>query len=201
MNSPYGISMVKKLCCVILRLFGWHVEENIPLLSKYVLIGAPHTTNWDFPLTLLGLSCLGVRFHWVAKHTLFRWPLGSLLRAIGGIAVDRSSGAGFLKKAIDLFHSRDNCILAISPEGTRSRSKYWKTGFYTIAQKAGVPVVMGYIDYQKKCIGIGEAFTPSGDIEHDFKRIRLFYSNKKGKYPENQGEILIKPNRKKAGSE
>ena len=161
-----------------------------------MLIGFPHTTNWDFPLTLLGLTSMGVRFNWVAKHTLFRWPFNYLFESIGGIPVDRSAGTGFLKYAIELFEQRTSLVLAIAPEGTRSRSRYWKTGFYTIAEKAGVPVALGYIDYQEKRIGIGAVVSPTGDIEQDFAEISQFYRDKRGKYPENQGEIRIKSSRK-----
>jgi 1-acyl-sn-glycerol-3-phosphate acyltransferase len=171
---------------------GWQTISTIPPLEKYVLVGAPHTTNWDFPLTLLALSSLGVKFNWVAKHTLFWWPLGLFLKAIGGISVDRSGGMAFLKQAIELYKDRDKLILAIAPEGTRSRTSHWKSGFYVIARKANVPIVLGSIDYPTKQITIGMALMPSGNIEKDFKRIREFYRGKKGKYPEKQGEVRLK---------
>lgn len=186
---------MQSIAAYILRVFGWQADSGGPELDKYVLIGAPHTSNWDFPLTLLGLTSMGVRFNWVAKHTLFRWPFHYLFEAIGGIPVDRSAGTGFLKHAIELFEQRDRLVLAIAPEGTRSKSRYWKTGFYTIAVKAGVPVALGYIDYPKKRIGIGEIVTPTGDIQKDFEQIRAFYQDKVGKYPQNQGEIRIKGSR------
>jgi len=171
---------------------GWQTISTISPLEKYVLIGAPHTTNWDFPLTLLALSSLGVKFNWVAKHTLFWWPLGLFLQAIGGIPVDRSGGIAFLKKAIELYKERDKLILAIAPEGTRSRTSHWKSGFYVIARKANVPIVLGSIDYPTKQITIGMALIPSGNIDKDFKRIREFYRGKVGKYPEKQGEVRLK---------
>lgn len=185
---------------IILRSFGWKTELSVSQPDRCVLIGAPHTTNWDFPLTMLALSCMGIRFNWVAKHTLFKWPFGVLFRAIGGIPVDRRAGTPFLMNAIDLFAERSKFILAIAPEGTRSKTQYWKTGFYTIAEKASVPIALGFIDYAKKHIGIGEIITPTGDIARDFEAIQEFYKDKKGKIEENQGEIRIKISKRKKPS-
>jgi len=182
----------------ILSLTGWKISHTIPPLDKCVLIGAPHTSNWDFPLTLLGLSSMGVRFNWVAKHTLFFWPLGLFLRAIGGIPVDRSQGTSFLKRIIELYGAKEKLILAIAPEGTRSRAEYWKTGFYTIAHRSGVPIGLGYIDYSKKMIGLEKVITPTGDIEKDFRIIQLYYQGKRGKYPDKQGEVRVKVRSKKS---
>lgn len=184
--------MLRFFSRTILTLLGWKVEYVDPGLDKYVLIGAPHTSNWDFPLTLLGISSMDIRFNWVAKHSLFRWPLGGIFRAIGGIPVNRSTGTGFLKSVISLFNKRDRCILAIAPEGTRSSTSYWKTGFYTIAVQASVPIVMGYVDYEKKMVGITGLLRPTGDIEEDFVIIKDFYKNRVGKFPAKQGEICLK---------
>ena len=193
--------MIKSLCRFILSTIGWKTSHSTPLLDKYVLIGAPHTTNWDFPLTLLGLSSMGVKFNWVAKHTLFFWPLGTLLRAIGGISVDRSQGTSFLKRIIELYDSQETLVLAIAPEGTRSKTRYWKTGFYTIAHRAGVPIGLGYIDYSRKVIGLEKVIDASGDIDQDFEIIKEYYQDKVGKYPEKQGEIRIKVRRAKTRQE
>ena len=193
--------MIKSLCRFILSTIGWKTSHSTPLLDKYVLIGAPHTTNWDFPLTLLGLSSMGVKFNWVAKHTLFFWPLGTLLRAIGGISVDRSQGTSFLKRIIELYDSQETLVLAIAPEGTRSKTRSWKTGFYTIAHRAGVPIGLGYIDYSRKVIGLEKVIDASGDIDQDFEIIKEYYQDKVGKYPEKQGEIRIKVRRAKTRQE
>lgn len=184
--------MIQSISQFILRVLGWQTISTIPPLEKYVLIGAPHTTNWDFPMTLLALSSLGVKFNWVAKHTLFWWPLGLFLRAIGGIPVDRSGGMAFIKQAIELYKERDKLILAIAPEGTRSRTSHWKSGFYVIACKANVPIVLGSIDYPTKQITLGMPLMPTGNINEDFERIREFYRGVIGKYPEKQGEVRLK---------
>ena len=164
---------------------------------RCVLIGAPHTSNWDFPLTLLALSSMGIRFNWVAKHTLFRWPLGAIFSAIGGIPVDRSSGAQLLMRVLDLYEERSDLILAIAPEGTRSKTRYWKTGFYAMATRASVPIALGYIDYQQKRVGIGKLLEPAGDLISDFRVIEEFYRDKKGKILANQGDVCIEPSKKK----
>jgi len=193
--------MIKSLSRFILSTFGWSTSHTIALPDKCVLIGAPHTSNWDFPLTLLGLSSMGVKFNWVAKHTLFFWPLGSLLRAIGGISVDRSQGTSFLKRIIELYESQEKLVLAIAPEGTRSKTRYWKTGFYTIAHRAEVPIGFGYIDYSRKMIGLEKVIIPTGDIKQDFEIIREYYQNRTGRYPEKQGDIRLKVRKKKSTKE
>jgi len=193
--------MIKSVSRLLLSLFGWKISKTVQVPDKCILIGAPHTTNWDFPLTLLGLSSMGVRFNWVGKHTLFFWPLGTLLTAIGGIPVDRSQGSSFLKRVIELYDSRDRLVLAIAPEGTRSKTTYWKTGFYSIAHRAGVPIGLGYIDYSTKMIGLNRLITPTGDIEQDFVHIKDYYQGKKGKYPEKQGVVGIKVRKKKVSKE
>ncbi|MEE4167255.1 MAG: 1-acyl-sn-glycerol-3-phosphate acyltransferase [Desulfocapsaceae bacterium] len=190
--------MIKAISSFILSIWGWKTSHTTVAFDKYVLIGAPHTSNWDFPLTLLGLSSMGITFNWVAKHTLFFRPLGSLLKAIGGIPVDRGQGASFLKKIIELYEEKETLILAIAPEGTRSRTRYWKTGFYTIAQRAGVPIGLGYIDYSRKMIGIEKFILASGDIEADFEVIKDYYQDKWGRYPEKQGEICVRRKKSKA---
>ena len=191
--------MLQSFAAIVLKAVGWKTASTICLPQKCVLIGAPHTSNWDFPLTLLALSRMGVRFNWVAKHTLFREPLGTIFRFIGGIPVDRSSGTAFLVKVIDLFTQRDNLVLAIAPEGTRSKGRYWKSGFYMIAKKSSVPIALGYIDYRNKVVGIGKLFHPTGDLNKDFELIRDFYQDKEGRFPHKQGEIKLKPSRRKRG--
>ena len=177
----------------ILRIFGWQDELAVQMVDKSVLVGAPHTTNWDFPLTILGMSAMGIKFNWVAKHTLFMWPLGYIMRSLGGIPLDRrSGGTGFAIKAVESFHELDRFVLAIAPEGTRHRTAYWKAGFYKIATKSNVPIAMGYVDYKKKIIGIGKLFMPTGDKDKDFALVRDFYLDISGKYPEKQGEIKLR---------
>jgi 1-acyl-sn-glycerol-3-phosphate acyltransferase len=184
---------MKKVSSFILKIFGWQTDLAVQMPGKCVLVGAPHTTNWDFPLAIFGMAAMGIRFSWVGKHTLFQWPLSTIMRALGGIPLDRrSGGARFAMKVFELFRDRDQFILAIAPEGTRNRTEYWKAGFYKIALKSNVPIAIGYVDYRKKKVGIGKVFHPSGDKEHDISIVREFYRDKQGKYPEKQGEIRLK---------
>lgn len=183
--------MMKTIAATILKMVGWRVSFALPSRDKYVLVGAPHTSNWDFPLGLLAMWASGLRCNWVGKHTLFKGPLGPIMRGIGGIPVDRLGSVGFVKKVIDIFASRDQFVLAISPEGTRSLTKHWKGGFYHIALAAKVPVALGYIDYPRKQIGIDRMFEPSGDIVADFAILQEYYQDKIGKRPEKQGPVRI----------
>jgi len=177
----------------ILKIFGWRAELSVQMPDKCVLVGAPHTTNWDFPLAILGMSAMDIKFNWVAKHTLFRWPLGFFMRLLGGISLDRRyGGTGFAIKAVETFHDLDRFVLAIAPEGTRHRTDYWKAGFYKIAIKSNVPIALGYVDYTKKIIGIGKILLPTGDRNKDFVMIKDFYLDKSGKYPQKQVEIRLR---------
>jgi len=185
-------SMLKRGAQLILKTFGWKAVQEAPVPRSAVMIGAPHTSNWDFILAMLVLGATGTKAAWVAKHTLFRWPMGMFFRMIGGIPVDRSSGTAFLKRVIELFKQDPNLVLAIAPEGTRSKTRSWKKGFYIIALKANVPIVPAYVDYPKKTVGLGPIIYPTGDLEADFRNIQSVYKDKIGKYPQNQGEVRVK---------
>ena len=160
--------------------------------KKFVLIGAPHTTNWDLPIALLCFWSVQIGITWVGKKQLFIGPFNYIFRSLGGIPVDRSVSTGFIEQIAQQFECQENMVLGLAPEGTRSRTDYWKTGFYYIALAAKVPICLGYIDFPSRTIGFGKMITPSGDINKDFEQIKHFYENKKGKYPENQGSIKVK---------
>jgi 1-acyl-sn-glycerol-3-phosphate acyltransferase len=173
----------------LLKLFGWSVEYADPGTRRYVLIVAPHTSNWDFPIGLLAAWALDLRAHWMGKHTLFRGPLGPLFRAWGGIPVDRGKAGNTIEQMAARFGAADHFVLGMAPEGTRGATDHWKSGFWHIARAAQVPVVMAYIDYGRKQVGMGEAFLPGDDIEADFGRLREFYADKRGKFPEQESAI------------
>ncbi len=177
----------------ILRLFGWTVDRSHPLPPRYVMIGAPHTSNWDFPVGMLGMWALGVDVHWVGKHTLFAGPLGPIMKGLGGIPVDRRISSNFIDSMTERFASGELSSLSLAPEGTRSLTHAWKTGFYYLAVSAQVPVVLGYLDYADKIVGVGGSFTPTGDIAADLKYVREFYAEKTARYPEKYGEIQVQP--------
>jgi len=184
--------MLKILAKTILRLTGWKLRIVRPKEKKFILIGAPHTSNWDFPLGLLTFWTLDFKIYWVAKIQMFRGPLHYLFTALGGIPVDRSASHGFIQQIADRFKQTDQMVLTIAPEGTRSKTEYWKSGFYHIAMAADVPICFGYIDYRKRELGFEKLMYPSGDIDADMKIIADFYKDIKGKRPQLQGPIRIR---------
>src|SRR3990172_4215775 len=192
-NSQTRTPFSQALFRWLMRLTGWRIVGDPPALRRYVLIGAPHTATWDFFVAMLLKYSLDMRFHFVGKASIFRGPLGPIMRLLGGIPVKRESRSNFVAQIVAFFAEREDLILVIAPEGTRSKSPYWKTGFYYIALGAGVPVVMAYLDYPHKVVGFGPSFEPSGDIQADFELIRSFYADKVGKYPEKQGAIELRP--------
>lgn len=171
---------------------GWKPEGELPPTRKFVLVSAPHTSNFDAVLLIALGYMYGIKLNWVGKHTLFTWPLGYLMRAWGGVPVDRRSRNNMVDQLAEEFSRREQLILAVPPEGTRSRAEYWKTGFYYIALTAKVPIVLGFLDYRRKRGGFGPTIQPSGDIDADMEIIRDFYKDITGKHPEDFGPIQIK---------
>jgi len=184
--------MLKHIANTILKLTGWHLNVVLPEEKKFILIGAPHTSNWDFPLALLTFWTLDLRIHWVAKIQMFCGPLHYLFTALGGIPVDRSSSHGFIEQIAKRFDHTEKMVLTIAPEGTRSKTRYWKSGFYHIAVTANVPICFGYIDYSTRSLGFEQVIHPSGDLEADMKIIASFYKDIKGKRPQNQGPVRFR---------
>ena len=182
---------MKFISRLILKLLGWKLDERVPETPRYVMIGFPHTSNWDFVLGMLAKWALPLPLNWVAKHSMFFWPLKSFFIAMGGIPLNREKSSGFIQKNIELFAQREHFILGLMPEGTRSKTDHWKTGFYHIAHGAKVPIALGYMDYKNKVIGVGGILHTSGDIHADFAVIKEFYKDKTGCKPENQGDIKI----------
>jgi len=176
----------------ILKMIGWELDDQSPQTNRYVLIAYPHTSNWDFILGMLAKWAMNMPLNWVAKHSMFWGPFKPLFIAIGGVPLDREKSAGFIQTNIDLFEQRDEFVLGLMPEGTRSKTKRLKTGFYHIAHGAGVPLVLAYLDYKNKKIGAGMVMQVSGDIEADFEIIRNFYQDKTGYKPEKASDLKIK---------
>ncbi len=184
--------MLSRLSLWILNKLGWMVQADYPDVKKYVVIAAPHTSNWDFPLGILAAKAVNLDIHWMGKHALFRWPWGWFFRALGGTPVYREQSLNLIQQMADLFAQSERLVLALAPEGTRKKRDHWKTGFYYIAHTANVPIVMGYLDYEHKQVGIGGAFYPGNDIETDFNQIRQFYKNRQGKNPKNESLIQVR---------
>lgn len=178
-----GGKMIRRITRKILELLGWRYEGEFPNEPKMVLIGAPHTSNWDFFLAMAIMFSLGIRMSWLAKHTFVGGPMGPILRWLGGIPVDRRSSHGLVDQIVDAYRQRDKLLLAISPEGTRSRVHRWKTGFYYIALGAGVPIMPVVADYGRKVVGLRELIWPTGDLEADMERIKANFVGVQGKNP------------------
>lgn len=169
----------------ILFVTGWRMEGEVPNHPKFIIIGAPHTSNWDAVYGFAAIFALRLRINWMAKHTLFKKPFRSLLTWMGGVPVDRTASHGVVDQTIAAFEKREQFIIAITPEGTRKKVNKWKTGFYYIALKAKVPIVMGFLDYSRKALGFGPLIHPTGNIDADMEKIQSFYSKIKPKRPEN----------------
>ena len=165
-----------------LVMMGWKSKGHIPDMKKFVLIAAPHSSNWDFIIFLLIIFKFKISVHWMAKHTMFKWPFKWLLKRLGGIPVDRSEKGNRVNAMAKSFDCSKRLIVTIAPSGTREKVTKWKTGFYHIACQAKVPIVLGFIDYQKKVSGIGPVFAPSGDIDADMTAIKSFYAKLSGRY-------------------
>lgn len=184
--------MLSTISAWILKSLGWSIHVNLPDVKKYVVIAAPHTSNWDFPLGILAVWTLKLKVTWMGKHSLFRWPVGWFLRAIGGTPVHRDSGKKYIAQMTELFDKSESLVLALAPEGTRSKTDHWKTGFYFIARAANVPILMGSFDYKRKILGLSGLIYPGDDIEADFEKIRSAYADKHGKNPENTSLIRVR---------
>lgn len=176
---------------LLLRAFGWQLEGTLPAEPKFVLIAAPHTSNWDLVLMLLCSLSFGMWPSWVGKHTIFQPPLGWLLRLLGGIPIDRRSRGNRVEQLAGLFAGRDRLILAIPPEGSRSSHTHWKSGFYWVARTADVPVCLSFLDWGPRRAGLGPLLRPTGDLKADMDFVRAFYTGRTGRFPEMQGPIRL----------
>lgn len=177
---------MKRISTFILnRILGWKVENSFPKEpKKYIIIAAPHTSWIDFPIAILARMSVGTMVHFIGKVSLFKFPFGYFFRALGGTPVDRTKSNKLVDAVINLFNSKEEFRLALSPEGTRKKVAHWKTGFYYIAKGAKVPVVMATLDFENKKLKISEPYYVTGDLEKDFEHFNLFYKNVKGRNPE-----------------
>ncbi len=182
-TTPVVASMFRALSVAYLRLAGWKVQGALPAQGRRsVLIAAPHTSNWDLPYTLMVAFALRLNIQWMGKASLFRFPFGGLMRWLGGIAVDRSKSNNLVAASAQAIEMAGAAFqLIVPPEGTRAKTRYWKTGFYHIAVAANVPIVLAYMDYSRKISGLGPLLQPSGDLDADMATIKAFYAPFKGK--------------------
>ena len=185
--------MIKRsLGHLILRVNGWRWHGDIPETPRFVLIAAPHTSNWDLVYMLAFSWITGVKLSWMGKHTLFQGWRGAMLRRLGGVPIDRRSPQGMVGQMVDLYEQRERFVLAIPPEGTRKLVPRWKSGFYHIARGANVPIVMGYLDYARKEGGFGPSLLPTDDLRADMDALRAFYQDKQARYPEKMGAVRLR---------
>ncbi|MBI1838382.1 MAG: 1-acyl-sn-glycerol-3-phosphate acyltransferase [Flavobacteriia bacterium] len=176
---------MKKFLFWILKIAGWKIDEHVPVgVEKCVVVVGPHTSNWDFIIGRIAFAKYGVNAKFLIKKDLFFPPLGWMLKAMGGLPVDRKQKNNLTEIAVNLFDEYKDLYLVFTPEGTRSYNPKWKKGFYYIAIKANVPIYIAYMDYSRKIGGFERLFTPTGDVEKDIADIKTILSQYKGKYPE-----------------
>lgn len=182
-STPVVNTLLRLFSVTFLRLTGWKVLGELPTeAQKSVFIAAPHTSNWDLPYTLMVAFALRLNIYWMGKASIFNFPFGPLMRWLGGIAVDRGKANNLVAASAQALQAAQGPLqLIVPPEGTRSKTRYWKTGFYHIAVAAQVPIVMAYMDYERKLSGLGPMCLPTGDLEADMLRIKAFYAPFKGK--------------------
>ncbi len=176
---------MKSFSKFILKIMGWKTVGGVATEPKCIIIGIPHTSAWDFVISWLFYTSIGGKATVLVKKEFFFWPVGWFIRKMGGVPIDRSKGANVIRQTIQLFNEREYMHLALTPEGTRERTKNWKAGFHTISTMANVPVYLGSFDWGRKEITIGNKFELSDDSKEDIKRMKDFYREKgvKGKYP------------------
>jgi len=184
--------MKKWLASRFLQWSGWKVGGAPPDERRFVLIAAPHTSNWDLLYLLAFAAVFDLKVSWLAKHSLFFPPLGWILRALGGIPIVRHKSSNVVDAMVEEFGSRSDLVLVVPTEGTRAKVEYWKSGFYHIAVGAGVPIVPSYLDYGKKCGGFGAPLKPTGDMATDMQYFRDLYADKAGKLPELFGPVRLR---------
>ncbi len=185
-------SLTQRAASLLLRSVGWRSVLVTPPAPKGVIVVYPHTSNWDFIVAMLYKIGVGLPLRWMGKDSLFRWPLRRWLLQLGGIPINRREPSGFVDALLAEFARSDQMWLAVAPEGTRSRTDHWKSGFYRIAVAGGLPLGLGYIDYATRTVGIDTYLRLSGDPAQDFARIREFYAGKRGRRPENAGDIRLR---------
>jgi 1-acyl-sn-glycerol-3-phosphate acyltransferase len=190
-DTPILRNVLHIFSVTALRISGWRREGELPRFPKFVAITAPHTSNWDLPLALLLAFAFNIKVNWMGKDSLFRKPFGTVFKWLGGIPINRGKSSGMVEKSVQAFRGSERMILIIAPEGTRTKAARWRSGFYHIARGAGVPIVLGYLDYRRKAGGIGPILFPTGDIEGDMKAIRAFYADVTPKHPERMNQSLL----------
>ena len=186
-------SVAQRCARALLNWSGWRAVLVPPPAPKGIIVVYPHTSNWDFIVGVLYRTSTGLPVRWLGKHTLFRWPAARFLQRIGGIPIRRGQHSGFVASVLAEYARQEWMWLVLAPEGTRSRTNHWKSGFYQIAVAAGLPLGLGFIDYATRTVGIDTYMNLSGNVDQDLDRIRAFYAGKRGRRPEKAGAIALRP--------
>lgn len=192
-NTPVLTFLLRGLSLLLLKICGWKTVGRMPDQPKFVMIVAWHTSNWDLFYGALVALALKADVVFLAKRELFRPPFGLLIKWLGGIPIERRESHHIVNQMVREYNKHERFILAIAPEGTRKKVPYWKSGFYRIAQGAGVPIQLAFLDYEKKCGGAGPLIYTTGDMERDMRVIRDFYATVRGKYPDKTSPAALPP--------
>lgn len=190
--GPPAGAVRRTLGALWLRLMGWSLAPTRPTEPRAVFVAAPHTSNWDLPLAIAVAWALDIKLTWAGKHTIFRFPFGPLMRALGGVPIDRRHRGNQVEMLASLFADGAPRFVAIAPSGTRSKRDHWKSGFYHVATRANVPVQFAFLHYPTKTGGLGPVVTLTGDVRADMDRVRAFYSEKRGKHPEQESTVRLR---------
>jgi 1-acyl-sn-glycerol-3-phosphate acyltransferase len=190
-NTPVLKIILLGISLVFLTILRWKKAGRLPKEAKYVLIVAPHTSNWDLFYGIILAFALKLDARFIAKKELFRWPFSPLMKWLGGVPVDRTSSSHTVDQMISTFNERKKFVLALAPEGTRHKTGYWKSGFYHIAVSAHVPIQLAFLDYASKTGGAGPLIYPTGDLDQDMQTIRNFYLTVRGKHPDKTSPAII----------
>lgn len=176
--------MFSKAIYWIFRQFGWDISGKVPKLDKFIIPVMPHTTNWDFIIGLMTKWSLNLKVNYIGKHQLFQFPIGFIFRGLGGRPVYRYKSNDLVRQVADIYKQEKRFVLALAPEGTRSKVKKVKTGFYHIAEAANIPIQPIGFDFKTKRVVVGELMYPTGDKDKDMKKLMAFYLTMTAKYPE-----------------
>jgi len=182
-DTPVIKTLMRLIALTIFKIAGWKAEGQRPDIPRYVIIAAPHTSNWDFLYTLCLVFIFRVKPQIMMKGDWFRGPLGPIFKWFGLRPIHRAKSNNVVAQSIKALQAHQELAIIVPPSGTRNKVMYWRTGFYFIAHGARVPIVLGYLDYERKVGGIGPMVRPTGDIDSDMEGIRKFYANITGKYP------------------
>ncbi|MDZ4861407.1 MAG: lysophospholipid acyltransferase family protein [Candidatus Hydrogenedentes bacterium] len=183
-DTPVVTPLLRLVSNLYLWVMGWHKVGALPADPRCVVVAAPHTSSWDFPLMLACVFSYRAKASWMGKKSMFVWPISQVLKWLGGIPIDRGRTTNAVGQAARVITESDRMLMFLSAEGTRGRTSKWKTGFYHIALKARVPIVLSFADYGRRRVGFGPSFVPTGDIENDMKLLAEFYRDMIPKYPE-----------------